>query len=482
MKIHELFIILSALLVIVQCTQKDKSKKIPSDALASAGSQYIMPNDLSYRLEFTPHRPLPGLSPQEKKEAYLQPLIDEMLMAAAAADLRLDTNRVYQLRVREIEKDEVREALFFEEVGDKTEVTEDQYAEAVQRSKQELLVNYITFRTREEAEYIRSMLASGEATFQEAFEIVYKAGLEPPSVNVRWGQMKPEVEGQIYNLEPGQVTDIIETGNGFMIMQLDTVKNITPRSTEDYEKHVRKVRQQLEERVLNEASREYVLGVMGDVSIDVDNEGISILNQYIEQRQPEKPERNPDSLRAQLPTREIRWKLNLPREQRQQKLVTFDSRTWQVQDFLEIALGRGMKMPDKSKSVPVWLKNTLGQFIRDEILANVSYEQGLDTTATVRHKVNRWENYYRSSLYTEHVESQLSESNSYTTALKSKLDSLRSIYPPRVNRQQLRQIDLMESQMIVMKHGSFNRLAVPPYPQSLLQLHSPLQDTQTQSP
>lgn len=478
MKIQKTVFLLSASLLLLHCSPKDQTNQIPSDALASAGQQYVMPKDLAYRLEFTPHRPLPGLSPAAKKEAYLQPLIDEMLLAEAAADLRLDTNRVYQFKVKEIEKDEVREALYFADVESKTNITDQQYSEALRRSRQELLLKYMTFQTREEAEYIRSLLARGEANFQEAFEIVYKAGLEPPSVNVRWGQMQPQIEDRVYGLEKGQVTDIIETPEGFMIMQLDSVKDVTPRSTEKYEEHKRKTRQRLEERVLNKASKEYVLSAMEEVSIDVNNEGISILHQYIKQRQPEKPQQtNPDTLRAALPTREVRWKLDLPPEEKKTKLATFDNRTWTVQDFLEIALGRGLKMPDKSKAAPVWLKNTLGQLIRDEVLADIGYQRGLDTTAVVRHKVNRWENYYRSNLYAEYLESQRQDSGEFTSAMRQTLDSLKTVHPPQINEKQFQQLDLNDTQMIVMKRGSFNRLAVPPYPQSFLKLHYPVQDS-----
>jgi|GEM_PF-3515496 len=479
MKENRMLIIVGILFIFVQCGHKDQDVNIPKDALASAGGHYVMPKDLAYRLEFTPHRPLPGLSPLEKKKTYLQPLIDEILLAGASADLRLDTNRVYQLKINEIEKDEVRETLYFQEVQGKTDISDNQYAEALHRSKQELLLNYMTFRTREEAEYIRSLLARGEANFQEAFEIVYKAGLEPPSVNVRWGQMHPQVEDQVYGLEKGQVTDIIETSDGFMIMQLDSVKDITPRSTEKYEEHMRKVRQQLEERVLDEASSTYVQNVMENISPQVNGEGISILQQYIEQRQPQKSRRNPDSLQTRLPTREIRWELTLPRSKVQTTLVTFNEQTWQVRDFLEIALGRGLEMPDKTKSVPLWLKNTLEQFMRDEVLANIGYEQGLDTTATVRHKVNRWRNYYRSNLYAEYLEAQLSDNTNYATMMKKTLDSLKTVYSPRVDSQRLKNLKLNETQMIVMKRGSFNRLAVPPYPQSFLDLHYPAGDTLT---
>lgn len=454
------------LLTLLFACQPTREPRIPEEALAVTGDRYIMPSDLEYRLRFTPHRPLKEMSDHQKRLHYLQALIDEAMLATRAAPLQLDTSQVYRLQMREIEKDEVREALYKRQVRNKTTIPEQAYREALQRSKQERVLEYISFQTRDEAEYARNLLSSGEASFQELYEIVYKAGLEPPTMPIRWGQLPPAIEDSVYTLQPGETSGILDTGQGFLLVRLQEIRDVTPKDPEKYRKQMNRVRRQVEDRILESASQEYISEALQGIQAKVQKPGLEVLQNYLHKViSTEKPGRG-----DRLFTVPGEWETDLPEQDLGESLVEFNGDRWSAKDFLEVVYGRGVRFPDSTEAIGPWMREKIGILVRDELLAREGYDQGLDTTKTVRTKVNRWDNYFRSRLYLDYLKSQTPSQQAYRKSLRAQLDSLSHGLQISVDSTRLSGLTITPMQMTVVKRTTTSRLAVPPFPSSLLEV------------
>ncbi len=463
------------LFVLFNCTKRQLKNRIPDNALVVSGSRYMLPADFTHRLRFTPHRSLRGMTLPKKRELYLQPLIYELLFANAADQLHLDTNQVYQLKLREIKKDYVREELYQKEVGERVKVSKDQIKEALDRYQHELTLSYLSFETREEAQYAHDLISSGEATFDEVVGILRKPGAKAPKINVKWGQLVPSVEDSVYRLKQGEVTGIIGAQKGFLIMRLDTVTQVEPAPNETPIKRLEKVQKTLKDRDLDIASDKYVQQVMSKVNINVNHAGAKLLEQYVKAHQPEPPS---DSLaRKPVESKEIRKLLQYSKGELNKPLVHFDGIKWTIKQFLEIAYARGIRLPDKPKPVPPWIKQTLGQLMEDEVLARKGFAQHLDTTATVRHQVNRWDNYYSSRLYTSYLGKQFTSDSVDTKQIANLIDSLNTVYHPKIDSTILNKLPVDNTEMIAIKRGYPNRIAVPPYPNVLLEFELAMKDS-----
>lgn len=457
------------------CGQRQPENKIPANALVTVGSRYMMPEDFTHRLRFTPHQPLKGMTLPTKRELYLNPLIDEALFANAASSLNLDTNRVYRLKLREIKKDYVREQLYKKEIGDTTHITQAQLRTALFRSQHQLTLDYLPFETKKEAQYAEDLIKSGEATFDEVVSILDTVSAKAPHIDVRWGQLIPSIEDTVYNLKQGETTGIIETPSGYLIMRLDTTKQVIPSAAKSPEELVGKVRQVIKERLLDAASSEYIQNIMRDIDVKVNQDGVEVLEQYVKAHQPMPPS---DSLQqTTTDDKEIRQLFGYSSQQLDKPLVNFGDHEWTIREFLEIVYARGVSLPDKTKPVPPWIKNTLGEMMRDEVLADEGFQQHLDTTATVRHQVNRWDNFYSSQLYADYLLQNFSNDSAYVSVVSQKLDSLSTAYPPQIDYKTLHQLPVDNTEMIAVKRGNPTRLAVPPYPNSFLQLELSKKDS-----
>jgi len=353
MSLKPALLVFALTFLIISCGQKKPENKIPVDALVKVGSRYMMPEDFTHRLRFTPHRPLKGMTMPKKRELYLKPLIDEALFANAAGSLDLDTNRVYQLKLREIKKDYVREQLYKKEIGDSVHITQDEMQTALYRSQHQLTLDYLPFETKEEAQYAEDLIHSGEATFDEVVSILDTTGAKPPHIDVRWGQLIPTIEDTVYNLKQGQTSGIIETPRGYLIMRLDTTKQVIPSAAKSPEELAGKVRNVLQERLLDSASSQYIQNVMRNIDVKVNKDGISVLEQYVKAHRPEPPS---DSLKQTTSEdKEIRQLFGYSSQQLHKPLVNFGDHEWTIREFLEIVYARGVSLPDKTKPVPPWI-------------------------------------------------------------------------------------------------------------------------------
>ena len=80
------------------------------------------------------------------------------------------------------------------------------------------------------------------------------------------GQVIPQFEDAAFNLEVGEVSDVIKTQNGYHILTVNEIKEATQRSFEE-------VRNQIEERLKNKKSQskyqEYVQNLRDKANVEI---------------------------------------------------------------------------------------------------------------------------------------------------------------------------------------------------------------------
>ncbi len=198
----------------------------------------------------------------------------------------------------------------------------------------------------------------------------------------------------------------------------------------------------------------------------VQDPGLQVLHAYLRQVVPDgKAVRD-----SQLFSVPDEWEEAVPERQLGKPLVNFDGDSWSVEEFLEVAYGRGVRFPDSSNAINPWIQEKIGILVRDELLAREGFSQGLDTSKTVRTRVNRWDNYFRSRLYLDYLKARTVDDSAYRAMVRAQLDSLSAALEVSVDSSQLDDLEITPMQMTVIKRTSTSRLAVPPFPSSLLDL------------
>lgn len=94
----------------------------------------------------------------------------------------------------------------------------------VPTTTEQLRASHILVETREEAESVKQRLEAGEAFEDLAIELSMDSGSGPQGGDLGWfglGDMVPEFEAAALALQPGEISDIVESQYGFHIIRLD---------------------------------------------------------------------------------------------------------------------------------------------------------------------------------------------------------------------------------------------------------------------
>ncbi len=235
-------VILSA---VVACERK---QELPPDTVAVIGERTLSLDDFKRYLERNPATELAQLSP-EAASALLDQHIEEILLAehAAKQELHVPAERIAE-SVRNdpgstvVEKrDELQRNLLLSRLSDETaSPVEEEVRRYYDENREQfelgerIRVRQILVKDAETAESIHSSLRNG-AAFEEMAE---KNSLAPNAAKggeigeITRGDLPTFIERQIFDLEPGSVSDVIEAAGTFHIFK---VENRFPAETLSFE-------------------------------------------------------------------------------------------------------------------------------------------------------------------------------------------------------------------------------------------------------
>ncbi len=371
--------------------------QIQSDSIiASAGNKSISVQEFRLKYELIPQTL--KMSKDEKKENLLYSLIAEKLWAQEAEELKLDTTEVMNITFKFIEKMLVRDALFNLEIKNKITISEEELTDAMFKHFTTLYLGVLYSPDSAGIYDLYSKLNSG-AEFDSLYSI---NEFQLPALEVNSGEMKKEIENELFKLDEGKYSSPVKSNNGWMIFLVE--KKIQKSFTsEDINKTLSKVKNALEEEKTDSLYRTFKSSFLNDKKIEADgnlfwaaaDKIISILQQK------KKLGNIPDSIDVRLETADIISIENqLGTDTLAMPFIIFDFDPLTMKEFLRSFAFEGFYTTDvDEKIIAAKLNSRVRTLIEQELLAHEGYKRGLQNLPEVKNAINLWRENYLAKLY-----------------------------------------------------------------------------------
>ncbi len=185
--------------------------------LGKAGSLYIPEKEFIERFELLPGLYRRGNRLDEEKLTVMYSLIAEKLLAQEAEARGIDRDTAAMEGMRWLTDMIARDELYREEVAGRVEVNGKEVREGMQEAVRKLLVRYLFFPRREDADRVASDL--GGALF-DSLQLDTSIASLMDTVTIVWGAAEPSVERAAFSLRRGVSSPVITSSKGFLILEL----------------------------------------------------------------------------------------------------------------------------------------------------------------------------------------------------------------------------------------------------------------------
>ncbi|MDL1894151.1 hypothetical protein FBQ87_14890, partial [Sphingobacteriales bacterium CHB3] len=191
-----------------------------------AGDVYISEKEFQQRFEM-----LPALNRQRKsqidiaKRELMLSLVAEKLLVQEARSRNLDSDSLYQHAMLEIRKLLARDQLYREEISQKVSVAPREITAGIQAARKQILTAFIYFDDEEEARFVRERLKR-PADF-DTFILDSSMNALRDTASIVWGEALPAIEQAAYKLRAGEISPVVQAGEGYYILKCISV---TPNS------------------------------------------------------------------------------------------------------------------------------------------------------------------------------------------------------------------------------------------------------------
>jgi peptidyl-prolyl cis-trans isomerase C len=206
----------------------------PDTVVATVGDQTITEADIAFAAEDLQDN-LAQIPAEQRRGFLVSVLIDMKLMAKAAREAGMDQTELFKRRSQYLEESALRRAYFGETIAsmitDATLKTEYDAYVAAFVPQEEAHARHILVATKEEADAVAAELAAGKP-----FEVLAMEKTIDPSGKQSGGdlgffgkgQMVPEFEAAAFAMEPGQISEPIESQFGWHIIKLEEKRMTSP--------------------------------------------------------------------------------------------------------------------------------------------------------------------------------------------------------------------------------------------------------------
>ena len=203
----------------------ERRARIPEDAIARVGDEYLTESDLENLIPFGARD---GTSREERK-AWIDRWVEMEVLRREAVRRGLDADPMVQARLESLEREFLADHLVFLELRERIEVTEaeieDYFEDHSDEYVHEYRVSHILVNTREEAEEVRELLETRSFSWvADRYSVDPVARRGGDLGYLTKGNMIPAFETVIFDMEPGEVSDIVRSDFGFHIIRLVGVR------------------------------------------------------------------------------------------------------------------------------------------------------------------------------------------------------------------------------------------------------------------
>ncbi|MBN2601866.1 MAG: peptidylprolyl isomerase [Candidatus Marinimicrobia bacterium] len=339
----------------------------------------------------------------ETRQFHLNRMVEGYLLAQSARKHLLDTSANYQ-QFREMTEREVMREYQFEEIHGDIFVSDLQLEEAFRRSQESRLVRHLFSKNKSKILEWYDLLQNGNEDFYSLAPVAF---INQELQNnggllgwLSWGDTDLKFEDVIYSIGKGSISEPFQSIDGWHIIRVEEIKrNLIPSKTE-LEKFKYKNRDKLIRIYQQDKLSDYLSGYMKNQELTINiplvreiaSEIREIYRDFIGQE---------DVRLTRLPGTKLESVQLRLKDLLNETLVTSKNRIWTVQDFLN----RIPELP--ARFIFQEFDKALAFAVRNDILAEEAYRQGLDKLPNIREHVTLKCNDYLARLETQRMIQQI---------------------------------------------------------------------------
>jgi len=239
----------------------------PEAVVATVGDETITEADLTFAAEDL-GQDLANVPPADRRAFLLTVLIDMKVMAKGARDAGLDQTEIFARRLGYLEERALRRAYFAETVAAK--VTPEAIAAAYDtfvadfQPQPEIRARHILVATEDEAKAIKAEIEGGRP-FEELAAEKSTDGSAANGGDLGFfgqGMMVQPFSDVAFSLEPGQLSDPVQTQFGWHLIKVEEKRESTPPT-------MQQLMGQLQQQVLFTAFEDAVTELKADLPVNI---------------------------------------------------------------------------------------------------------------------------------------------------------------------------------------------------------------------
>lgn len=240
----------------------------PDAVVATVDGESITEGDIAFAAEDL-QQELGQMPPEDRKAFLVTVLIDMKVMAKAARAAQMDQSDTFKRRLQYLEERALRRAYFTDKIAvavtpEAIKAAYDKYVAGFQ-PQEEVHAKHILVASKEDADAIKAELATGKA-----FEVLAMEKSTDPSAKqnggdlgfFQRGMMVKPFEDAAFSMQPGQVSDPIESQFGWHIIKVEEKRQSQPNTVESMEP-------QLQQQAMFQAFEDSVGKLKAGLKIDI---------------------------------------------------------------------------------------------------------------------------------------------------------------------------------------------------------------------
>ena len=371
------------LLMVPTCSRTEKPvPNADQKALAIIGEDTITVFQFKKSYELAMLRSSQADSP-ENRRMHLQQMTDAYLLAQTARMEHLDTLAVFRYQREMAEREAMRE-LQFDRIREGIEVDENQLREAFRRSRESRVARHLYAKDRQAIEVLYRKLTSQGSTFEQLASEVFRDSTLQRNGGllgwISWGDTDLQFENVLYQLQEGGISKPFQSKFGWHIVKLEAIRRDLIPSRLDYEHFCVKERPKLQRIYGEEKLAGYLSNYMRDQHLQLNVPLLRLVAAQIKSYY--RDVLYPEDLQLQkIPANEL-GKISLRlSDLLQDTLIHYRGGEWTVADFVK-------RIPELPVQFVLYEMDKAVAFaLRNDILAQKAYREGLDRRPEVRAQV-----------------------------------------------------------------------------------------------
>ncbi len=370
----------------------------PDSIVAKIGNLNITSSEFRNRFELTPQIYHKGEDfGAQKKDDLLYSLIAEKLWAQDAERLGLDSTYIMQTTYKAMEDMFVRDALYNIEIKSKINVSEPELLEGMKKHFTTLKVDAIY--SKDSSEIISYYKALKKGASFDSLQLA--TGVMVPTVDVNFGDMKENIENEIYKLKIGEITPPVVTSSGWVIFKLkDRIKKSYTK--EDVNSSMKKVDEMIRDRKEKHLFQKYYDKFFKSMHITTNGDLFWSLADKITAIAKKKRASGAvaDSQDVKIDAKDI---LSIERQFGSDTLkmvfIRFTKNPFSLRRFLRYFIFEGFTTRETDeKIIAAKLNYRVRRTIEQELLAREGYKRGLENLPQVENQIAMWKSNYLANM------------------------------------------------------------------------------------